>query len=299
MYQKAVGAKVDGRIGPNTLAAASRATREQVSQAISQSRIKYHEAKVRKNPSQAKFMNGWRQRAEALTEPAPIYASAATENAIGGSGGAIPTGDQMAGGGGGGSSWGDEPSTAPPVGMDHPAAAAVRRERGDTSGIPAVGEGLDWGGLATSVDEAIRQGLSTDEKLAETSPAVARTTEPGMSETIANAPTAEIGNEIDANRFPSPPSDDLNAAPVDIEAGGPIGTEGSPLQSQGLAGVLQKLGAGTFYFNGQEYQIGDDGHIVGSQSQAIPAKNYPMMTEEPGGGLAPPEQPPFDARRIY
>jgi lysozyme family protein len=64
MLQQAVGATVDGAIGPLTLEAVRAADPEAVIVAVSQAREDFYRAIARDDPSQLRFLNGWIARVD-------------------------------------------------------------------------------------------------------------------------------------------------------------------------------------------------------------------------------------------
>ena len=65
--QAILGAKIDGVIGPKTIAAINAADPRWLFNRIQLSRTAFVEAIVRSKPSQAKFLTGWKNRINSLT----------------------------------------------------------------------------------------------------------------------------------------------------------------------------------------------------------------------------------------
>lgn len=64
--QQALGVSVDGAIGPETLAAVSQGEPQHIAILICDLRIQFRQQRVKKNPSQNKFLQGWLNRDNAL-----------------------------------------------------------------------------------------------------------------------------------------------------------------------------------------------------------------------------------------
>lgn len=65
--QKILGVKVDGIVGPKTIAAINSANPETLFNAIHKARIDFVNDIVRRKPSQKKFIKGWTRRINAIT----------------------------------------------------------------------------------------------------------------------------------------------------------------------------------------------------------------------------------------
>lgn len=68
MLQRAVGASVDGVIGPQTLGMVRQADKRKVLESIARNRIFLHERRVDEKPDQGKFINGWINRARRVAK---------------------------------------------------------------------------------------------------------------------------------------------------------------------------------------------------------------------------------------
>lgn len=71
LYQRAAGAKVDGKIGPGTRQAASRLPVRALNNRLVDVRKKFYSDIIKNRPDQATFRNGWMDRAEHYRIPAP------------------------------------------------------------------------------------------------------------------------------------------------------------------------------------------------------------------------------------
>lgn len=65
--QRVLGVTADGIVGPKTIAALNAANPRQLFDTLHNERIKFVDGIVRRNPSQVKFINGWKRRINAIT----------------------------------------------------------------------------------------------------------------------------------------------------------------------------------------------------------------------------------------
>lgn len=65
--QRVLGITADGIVGPKTLAALNAANPKELFDKLHNERIKFVEGIVQRNPSQKKFINGWKRRINAIT----------------------------------------------------------------------------------------------------------------------------------------------------------------------------------------------------------------------------------------
>ena len=68
MLQQAVGATVDGQIGPNTLAAVNGADVDGLIRKLNDLRVARYNTIVMNDPTQQKFINGWMRRVSEVTQ---------------------------------------------------------------------------------------------------------------------------------------------------------------------------------------------------------------------------------------
>jgi lysozyme family protein len=68
MLQQAVGATVDGQIGPNTLAAVNGADVGGLIRKLNDIRVARYNQIVQNDPTQQKFINGWMRRVAEVTQ---------------------------------------------------------------------------------------------------------------------------------------------------------------------------------------------------------------------------------------
>lgn len=71
--QRILGVVPDGIVGHNTLSAVNRADEDILFSAIHQARIKFVDDIVKRKPSQAKFIRGWKRRINAITINGLLY----------------------------------------------------------------------------------------------------------------------------------------------------------------------------------------------------------------------------------
>ena len=65
--QRVLGVTADGIVGPKTIAALNAANPRQLFDTLHNERIKFVDGIVRRNPSQVKFIKGWKRRINAIT----------------------------------------------------------------------------------------------------------------------------------------------------------------------------------------------------------------------------------------